>query len=104
MLQVVGVSQGIACPWTRGQGALRCAERVSVSEVRSTPVYGANDGLTIRDRCSLLNMLESLGVRVVEVDGLPQQAAWVPACRVLLIRPGVGPEVLIRAVDRVLLS
>ncbi|CAN5321959.1 hypothetical protein BH11ACT1_BH11ACT1_18060 [soil metagenome] len=46
---------------------------------------------------SNLDMLEDMGVRIVEVDGLSKAAAYVPGLDVLLIRPDVSEATLARA-------
>jgi len=48
-------------------------------------------------------MLEGVGVRVVEVEGLGRSAVYVRSVGVLLIRPGVDEETLARAADLALL-
>lgn len=48
-------------------------------------------------------MLEGLGVRVIEVEGLGRPAVYVRTVGVLLIRPGADEGVLSRAADLVLL-
>lgn len=50
------------------------------------------------------SMLEDLGVRVIEVDGLRRSAVYVRSVGVLLIRPDVDEVTLGRAADLVLLS
>ena len=49
-------------------------------------------------------MLEDMGVHVVEDPGLCVKAAYVESVSVLLIRPGLSPDDLARAVDLALLG
>ncbi len=51
-----------------------------------------------------LDMLEDMGVRVIEVDGLSRAAAYVPGVSVLLIRPDASAATWAQAVDVVLLG
>lgn len=50
------------------------------------------------------NMLEQLGVRVIEVDGMCHSAVYVPEVAVLLVTPEVDDETLAEAADVALLA
>lgn len=52
----------------------------------------------------MIEMLEDLGWKVVEVDGLPALASIVAAVGVLLIRRGASDDELARVADQVLLG
>ena len=49
-------------------------------------------------------MVEDLGIRVVDVDGLCDVAAYVEDVHVLLVRPGVSDATMERCASLILLS